>query len=112
MPEQRNPMQPVIVAPDGRIRFKGNQIVRDLLDAASAGTKLDLNDIAMLEYSQEGRCQLAQLIGYSISGYHELSYVSDRHAAEASAAAKLINPEAGGCRDDGCNIHSGVKEGA
>jgi hypothetical protein len=50
------------------------------------------------------------LIGYSITGYHELSYVSDASAKAASEAARKINPEAGGCRDGGCGIHCGVEE--
>ena len=107
MPE--NPMQPFVLK-NNVVRFQENAIVRTLLDAASDGRKLDLNDIACMDFSQDDRCQFAQLIGYSLCGYHELSYVSDQHAAAATTAAReqLGNPEYGGCRDDGCKIHCGV----
>ena len=68
--------------------------------------RLDLNGLHTMSFSQEDREQFAQLMGYSISGYHELSYVSDLSAAEASLLAEKILPGAGGCRDQGCPIHS------
>lgn len=72
---------------------------------------LDLNKIrspiASVDFSQEDREQFAQLMGYPISGYHELSYVSDESAAEASRRADHLVPGAGGCRDHGCPIHGG-----
>ncbi len=108
---ERNPMQPLVQDAAGRIRFKENAIVRAFYDAAAGGRKLDLNDIARMDFTQEDRCQFAQLIGYSLSGYHELSYVSDEHAQDASEAAKRKFPElqdVGGCRDAGCSIHNGV----
>lgn len=37
----------------------------------------DMNDIASKQFSQEDQEQFAQLIGYSLSGFSELSYVSD-----------------------------------
>jgi len=39
--------------------------------------KIDLNQIACMNWSNEERQQLAQLLGYSLSGYGELSYVDD-----------------------------------
>lgn len=68
--------------------------------------RLDLNGLYTMRFPQEDREQFAQLMGYSISGYHELSYVSDLSAAEASHLAEKILPGAGGCRDQGCPIHS------
>jgi hypothetical protein len=64
------------------LRFKANAIVRHLLDNGG----IDLNAIAMLSFSQEDREQFAQLIGYSLSGFGELSYVSDEtyNAADKS----------------------------
>ncbi len=112
---ERNPMQSLVQDAAGRIRFKANAIVRTVYDAAAGGHKLDMNDIARMDFSQEDRCQFAQLIGYSISGYHELSYVSDEHAQDASEAAKRKFPEVqgvGGCRDEGCPIHNGVEREA
>lgn len=92
-----HPMQPV--ADDGNdvLRFKPNAIVRALLDEG----KIDMNQIAVRDFFTEDRVQFAQLIGYSLSGFGELSYVDDLtyDMAEAtagvtpslSAAAKVIH---------------------
>ena len=69
----RHPIQPVEVDEYGTLRFKGNAIVRFLLDSG----KYNMNDLAGLPFSQEDREQFAQLIGYSLNGFAELSYVSD-----------------------------------
>ena len=62
----------------GRHRFKANPIVRDFMDAASAGKKFDLNTVAMKhgreEYSTKEFLEFYMLIGYSMSGLAELSY--------------------------------------
>lgn len=97
------PMQPVVRDKHGTIRFRENAIVRHLLDNGG----IDLNKLARLNFTIEDREQFAQLIGYSVCGYHELSYVSDESAARASVAARQIDPEAGGCRDKGCAVHGG-----
>ena len=56
------------------IRFVPNKIVCWLLDAGP----FDLNQIAMLPgISDEEHSQFAQLIGYSVSGYGDLSYAVD-----------------------------------
>ena len=68
----RHPRQPAVMR-DGVERFKENHIVRYLLDAGP----FDLNQLAMIPFSQENRQQFAQLIGYSVCGYEELSYVED-----------------------------------
>jgi hypothetical protein len=60
-----------------------------------------------LDFPQEDREQFAQLMGYSISGYHELSYVSDESCAQASVLAEQVEPGSGGCRDAGCGVHGG-----
>ena len=84
-----HPIQPIVKDGHGTVRFKENKIVSDLLDCASKHG-LSLNDIAIRDYSNEDRQQLAQLIGYSLSGYSELrSYVDD--AAYAAAVAKSKN---------------------
>lgn len=89
----KNPMQP-IVAGDDRPRFKANAIVRALLNH-SRRTGLDLDRIADMEFTQDDRRQFAQLIGYSLSGYLELPYVTGRHAADASAALASGRPAKG-----------------
>ena len=77
------PMQPLVWDERGTLRFKANRIVRDLLDAATAANLMDMNTIAVEaqlrgKYTREERQQFAQLIGYSLSGYSELtSYVTD-----------------------------------
>ena len=68
-----HPIQP-IYEDHGILRFKPNMIVRHLLDNGG----IDMNDIARLSYfSDEDRAQFAQLIGYSLSGFGDLNYVSD-----------------------------------
>ena len=114
---QPHPMQPVVEDGRGVLRFQANAIVRSLLDRDDERGRVypdfparsdgGLNWVAMQDFSQEDQEQFAQLIGYSISGYHELSYVSDESAAEASARARAIAPDAGGCRDAGCPFHGG-----
>lgn len=84
----RHPTQPLAPDEDGTVRFKENAIVRRLLDRSREGLKTDLNDIACMEFSQEDRQQFAQLIGYSLSGYGELSYVDDATFHVASEMAE------------------------
>jgi len=117
LPYGPHPMQPVHLDEHGVIRFRKNVIVDVLVDRDSergrvypdfpARTNGGLNWISMQDFSQEDQEQLAQLIGYSVSGYHELDYVSDESAAQASKLAREILPKAGGCRDDGCPCHGG-----
>lgn len=79
-----HPMQAIILESDGVARFKPNAIVRALLDIGP----LDMNKLACLPFSQEDREQFAQLIGYSVSGFCELSYVSE----EAKDFAEKVKP--------------------
>lgn len=69
----KHPIQPLEVDAHGVIRFKANAVVRYLLDKGG----LNMNDIAMQDFSQEDREQFAQLIGYSHSGSGDLGYVSN-----------------------------------
>jgi len=66
----KHPTQPIETDEDGVRRFKRNAIVRYILDAGP----LNMNDIALMPFSREDRQQFAQLIGYSFSGYMDLSY--------------------------------------
>lgn len=120
-----HPMQPVYVNDEGIVRFRANAIIRYIVDHAGdlvhPGApvidpvtkrpmhqgRLDLSKLAELDFPQEDREQFSQLMGYSISGYHELSDVSDESAAQASALADAAVPGAGGCRDAGCLVHGG-----
>lgn len=66
----RHPMQPIVMV-EKVARFKENAIVRMLLDThPSSG----LNEIACMKFSRADRNQFAQLIGYSVSGFGDLSY--------------------------------------
>ena len=79
-----HPMQEVVRV--GRVaRFRENKLVSMLLDVASKNG-LSLNDIAMLsakgEVEDADVIQLMQLIGYSVSGYGDLTYIQ-RHMTKA-----------------------------
>ena len=76
----KQPIQPLV---DGR--FVPNKIVEYLLDKGG----IDLNAIAVRDFSDEDRQQFAQLIGYSLGGYSDLSYVSD----EAYDAAQAMDDD-------------------
>lgn len=80
------PMQPLVIDDHGTLRFKENPIVRALLDYATEHG-YGLNEIALEELDAEDQMQLAQLIGYSLSGYGTLSYVTDESYERAAAAA-------------------------
>lgn len=97
MTEPKHPVQPMYLAEDGRYRFKANEIVVALMEAAKEGRKLDLNMIATMNFSREDRVQFAQLIGYSQSGFADLSYVSDRDYAKAQTMVRRLKKETGGC---------------
>lgn len=102
-----HPMQPVEVDDDGVVRFKRNNIVRYLLDWCASkngaagyhentsGPAPDLNHLATMNFSQEDWTQLAQLGGYSISGFGELSYVSDEDYSKANRALEATSAKAG-----------------
>lgn len=78
------PIQPIIVDDHDVVRFKENSIVRFLLDNGS----FDMNDIAKRDFPQEDQEQFAQLIGYSLDGFGDLSYVSDYTFATAYYISK------------------------
>ena len=68
-------------------RFVPNKIVRMLLDTGT----VDLNKIACMNFTREEQEQFAQLIGYSLGGFSELSYVSDETYEAAEKASKGVN---------------------
>lgn len=78
--ELKHPIQPTEEDPHGVIRFKKNAIVEYLAQGK-------LNDLVVMPFSEEDRQQLAQLIGYSVSGYGTLSYVTD------AAWDRVVNDE-------------------
>ncbi len=84
-----HPVQPIVRARDGVYRFKRNQIVRDLLDF-SQQHGFGLNEIAAREYDRNDREQLAQLIGYSVSGAGDLSYMRRSLIAAADTVVERM----------------------
>ena len=71
------------------IRFRENAIVRFLLDAGP----YDLNKLALMEFSAADRNQLAQLIGYSVGGFGDLSYAFPEVVAEADEIVEQMIAE-------------------
>ena len=72
--ELKHPDQPLGLDEEGIIRFKPNAIIGYLFQS---GKEFDLNDLACIPFPDEDRVQLAQLLGYTLGGFSELSYVSD-----------------------------------
>lgn len=101
-PPARHPMQPVVMAKDGVIRFKQNGIVNYLVDwcagynghvgyAKIDGPAPDINQIVRMvaegRFSRDDLAQLDQLVGYSVSGCPNLP---PRIRAAADAEAERI----------------------
>jgi hypothetical protein len=84
----RQPMQPLILDDVGIICFKPNLVVRYLLDAGG----VDLNTLAAIRYlyPQADWEQFYQLIGYSVSGYGDLSSISQKSKDAADEAAEML----------------------
>lgn len=70
------PIQPIEKDRNGRLRFRTNAIVNYLLEEATRVGLCDLNELARMNFSDDDRAQFAMLIGYSLPGFSELSYVS------------------------------------
>ena len=68
----KQPIQPLYTDDRGVLRFQPNAIVRYLLDFGG----IDMNRLAVLPFNQEDQEQFAMLIGYSLSGFGDLSYAS------------------------------------
>lgn len=79
------PMQPMFVDLDGRARFRANKLVQHLLNNGpfTLNKLCEVSDVPREDWEQ-----LAMLIGYSLGGFGELSYVSDEayNMAEVEAA--------------------------
>jgi len=90
-----HPIQPLYKDKHGSIRFKKNAMVRFLLDTSQH----DMNNLAIIDFSDDDREQFAQLIGYSLGGFGELSYVSDETYDKAAAIAEALD-----CYQDGDGI--------
>lgn len=83
-----HPMQPVIIDDDDGIhRFKRNAIVCYLIDRGP----ITMNDLAIMAFSREDHEQFAQLIGYSVSGFGELSYASKEMIQRADRESEALD---------------------
>lgn len=92
------PLQPIYTDAHGTARFKKNAIVEAVLLHSS----LDMNKLAAMDFTDEDREQFAQLIGYSVYGFSELSYVSDetvQRAEQALFASKQAETKANESQD-------------
>ena len=103
-----HPIQSIGYDDNGVIRFKENAIVNYLLDEGY----LNLNDIAIIPFSNADRTQFAQLIGYSVSGGAGLSYFLPEQRIEADAIADAIykNSESSITPDPKDAIIQGLRE--
>jgi hypothetical protein len=79
----RHPDQPVVFT-DGVARFKENAIVSFLLNAGP----FDMNQLALMPFSEDDRNQFAQLLGYSVSGFGELPYADSARVIRADRRAQ------------------------
>lgn len=73
-------LQPIEKDEFGTVRFRRNSIVEFLLENGP----FDMNTLAVQGFSDADRRQFAQLIGYSVSGYGDLSY-AEGHWTVAAA---------------------------
>lgn len=80
-----HPPQPLYKDDSGVIRFHKNAIVTFFMDLCRQKGICDLNDIAIMPFSHEDRIQFAQLTGYSLCGFSDLSYVTDADYKAATA---------------------------
>jgi hypothetical protein len=87
-------MQPLVDV-NGVTRFRKNGLV-DALYEHGVKTGLSLNELHCMEFTDEDRMQFAQLIGYSLNGYGELSYVTDDAYEAAEQAAHGIKEKNNG----------------
>ena len=86
-------MQPVEMADDGVIRFKANKIIRWLYNLPKDRPIPDLNEISIIAQTsgwEDDMVQFWQLLGYSVSGYGDLSFVPPEIIERADAEAETI----------------------
>ena len=90
----KHPMQPIGWDETGKvIRFKKNKIVDWLLETG----KFNLNDIMKMVgsgvFNEDDYTQLMQLVGYSVSGYGELSTSPEEYVKKADEIADALSKE-------------------
>lgn len=94
----KHPMQPIVIADDGVVRFQPNAIVAFIVDllvgsdapgalVAGDSTRLTYNDLMGMPWSDADRDHFHQLHGYSVSG---LPWRSQKRQAEADRIADAV----------------------
>lgn len=82
-----HPRQPLVIDPNGVVRFKGNAIVERLFREG----RIDLNKIVCwLDVPAADIEQFWQLLGYTTSGYGELSFIRPETVASVDAEAEAL----------------------
>ncbi len=81
----RQPIQPIILDEHGVRHFKANRIIEYLLRC----NKFNMNELAMLNFDNDERQHFAQLIGYSVCGYTDLSYHNESVALYAETTQPI-----------------------
>lgn len=82
----KHPMQPLVRDKKGVIRFKANAIIQRLFDTGV----IDLNRTSLWNCPIEDHEQLAQLLGYSVSGFGDLSYAQRKTIRKANRRASKL----------------------
>ena len=80
------PMQPVYLDKDGVARFKANAVV----DWLFRSNGMDLNRIPTDALDVGDVEVFWQMLGYSVSGYGDLSFVRDETVARADAEVEIL----------------------
>lgn len=86
------PLQPTRIDKHETLRFTRNRMVELCLEMGP----VDMNMLAILPFTQTERQQFAQITGYSVSGYGDLSYCDDEsyRAAYENHKGKMTDAEA------------------
>lgn len=82
-------MQPIYLDDSGSPRFKCNAIIRKL----THDKVINLNKIDFESFPVEDVEQFFQLLGYSTSGYGDISFVRPATIDEADARAEVLLEE-------------------
>lgn len=85
----KHPRQPIGLSEHGTIRFKPNKIIDWLFETGRA----DLNKIVTMGFPVEDMVQFWQLLGYSVSGFGDLSFVPEEEIKACDEEAARIYKE-------------------
>ena len=86
----KQPSQPIVLDEKGTPRFQSNEIIKFLFNTG----QLDLNKLTMMvkqgAFPLEDYAQITQLLGYSVSGWGDLSTSPPNDVGAADAEAAMI----------------------